>query len=106
MIRVEMSKVHKILCSKSMQTLQPFSYHIGCVTQARNCCAYKKGVQSWKAAHLPTSGQDYAGQRFAGQDFAVSGFRFQFWFRETNWSKVSVSTKTKKVVFLVHYKKA
>ena len=27
---------------------------------------------------------------------------FQFWFQETNWSKVSVLTETKKVVFLVH----
>ena len=72
-----MSKVHKILCSKSMQTLQPFSYHIGCVTQARNCCAYKKGVQSWKAAHLPTSGQDFAGQGFAGQGFAGQDFAGQ-----------------------------
>ena len=33
---------------------------------------------------------------------SVSGFRFGFRFRETNWSKVSVSTETKKVVSLVH----
>ena len=37
---------------------------------------------------------------FSGFDQWVSVW---FRFRETNWSKVSVSTETKKVVFLVHY---